>query len=923
MRKLLHRTADDATFVDAEEADYELKDEEYWIEEEPVDVDEYNISPQDWPDFLEQNPDLLDDIEWDKLDGLAWNQILRNKPEYIQYFKPEYKDKIYDSLLTHILSKQPQLIEYFKDCLYKLDREPGSRITLESHWSFLLVDQPQFIEYCDYEKNLAGIDWAYILGKHPQLAEYADWSRLRPEDWADLRKEQPQFMEYCVEYPKEEIDAWEYWEEDPMHRSLTYYTDGSEEKYKLNKGDTMETDNINTEDIYDEGESFEVTNAIDNTIDVGFAISVGDGHMIEEGAKEDGVELTQEDWDTLSDDIAQVESNIVGWLRDFVKGGAGDHGHNSDDELVGVCEVSTDRSSPDYDLVYSVLDSREPLRTSSGSITYVIDEDTLWKNTSDLSFYIDASLDFFVTDEEKEEYFSEEPIDAPAVESYKVTNNKETNMKSYKVTKNAFINVADGTYELEVGDEMRVIIAAKINTDDPGYTVLQQAINQLSLPDNISLDIVCFDMSRTSNNIIIELKIDGKSLSGGESHYLNVEYEVASSNVPGVFSFDTVDAAINFLHTNEGEFAVDINKVQGVVSDIYINAIRSALSLQLEDGFYEIPDDKIVEATVSDLDVPYWIAEEYPDFEKHPELYRAELEMGSVWVATDSGYVVLVKGPGYYTQEEYVEEDELEYFKEQNDLNALELEMVKQQFIITGTGDIVVEIPAIFIRVYIPEDVALREVKRLIDEQGATTNEEVEGVVDTFVEGLTIPEGGEYRDAIYVGLYADLGLVDGEFNTMEAGINIQSENMIMPAEFEKQVFGKSFESEYSHEFLEISPDVRFQLAGYGGEFGEEYPVEGWYRQYDMWVKIPEDVREDIDNIDDETITDLGYKDYDDFYESYINSLRENLIDEVQPFYDKADNIDGLFIEKGDIDLSYEGGDFIYIMKVATAQDWLG
>jgi ankyrin repeat protein len=116
-------------------------------------------------------------------------------------------------------------------------------------------------------------------------------------------------------------------------------------------------------------------------VSFGFAISVGD--LLEENAKEDGIEVN---WDEANEDISQIELNMLGLLKaDFVS--VSDQGH-SGDELIGDCRTN----NPELiDMVREVIET-EPLRTSSGTLPF--DDSELYANTSG-KYDIDVSLDFF------------------------------------------------------------------------------------------------------------------------------------------------------------------------------------------------------------------------------------------------------------------------------------------------------------------------------------------------------------------------------------------------------------------------------------------------------------------------------------------------------------------------------------------------
>lgn len=62
-------------------------------------------------------------------------------------------------------------------------------------WVWLLLKypkyQPQLSKY-DWDK-LDGEDWVNLLIDRPQFSEFCDWGKLIADDWVRLLKHQPQF----------------------------------------------------------------------------------------------------------------------------------------------------------------------------------------------------------------------------------------------------------------------------------------------------------------------------------------------------------------------------------------------------------------------------------------------------------------------------------------------------------------------------------------------------------------------------------------------------------------------------------------------------------------------------------------------------------------------------------------------------------
>jgi hypothetical protein len=63
------------------------------------------------------------------------------------------------------------------------------------HLMYVINHQPQLIDYFNLNK-IDGKSWAYILVKHPELYEYADFSKLDNNHWKVLLQYQPQLIIY-------------------------------------------------------------------------------------------------------------------------------------------------------------------------------------------------------------------------------------------------------------------------------------------------------------------------------------------------------------------------------------------------------------------------------------------------------------------------------------------------------------------------------------------------------------------------------------------------------------------------------------------------------------------------------------------------------------------------------------------------------
>jgi len=137
-----------------------------------------------------------------------------------------------------------------------------------------------------------------------------------------------------------------------------------------------------------------------------------------------------------------------------------------------------------------------------------------------------------------------------------------------------------------------------------------------------------------------------------------------------------------------------------------------------------------------------------------------------------------------------------------------------------------------------------------------------------------------------------------------------------PANFESDVFGGEFEP-YSDDFLEITPDISVKQSGYSCDDNES-----WWRRYDIWVKIPENLWIDLDSIDDSELERTGYDNYSDLVAGYTDDVREELSSVVKHLYDEANEHKQLIVDDiKDFGLSYSGTHFIFVMEVGTGDDW--
>ena len=73
--------------------------------------------------------------------------------------------------------------------------------------------------------------------------------------------------------------------------------------------------------------------------DCGFAITTTGGYEIKENASDRGIELTDAQWETINDDIAKIERNVMQGLAKKYGIIFRDEGHDNTDDLIGTCWI--------------------------------------------------------------------------------------------------------------------------------------------------------------------------------------------------------------------------------------------------------------------------------------------------------------------------------------------------------------------------------------------------------------------------------------------------------------------------------------------------------------------------------------------------------------------------------------------------------
>jgi hypothetical protein len=149
----------------------------------------------------------------------------------------------------------------------------------------------------------------------------------------------------------------------------------------------------------------------------GFGIRTASELEIIENAREDGVSLTTREravtkrrWDKLAEDIWYLEQNALEVLRHngfYCRS----EGH-SDEELIGSVWMSTqgNQGHPNkpndkaLEILREFIDSGEPYRTSSGSISWLDKHEKLYTKVSRMGRrWIDVDIYFFDLDKIKKE----------------------------------------------------------------------------------------------------------------------------------------------------------------------------------------------------------------------------------------------------------------------------------------------------------------------------------------------------------------------------------------------------------------------------------------------------------------------------------------------------------------------------------------
>lgn len=148
------------------------------------------------------------------------------------------------------------------------------------------------------------------------------------------------------------------------------------------------------------------------SLDFGFIIGTGDPNLIEDNLREDGIDPKTLDWASLADSFTAIERNLSNILaQNGIR--LRHEGHDRFGDLTGTAWVDTfiSRSTAyepapinrlGLDLIKDMLDSGEPLNTSSGSIMLLKGSDTLFQGVDPMiERAADVTFGLFATEKIK------------------------------------------------------------------------------------------------------------------------------------------------------------------------------------------------------------------------------------------------------------------------------------------------------------------------------------------------------------------------------------------------------------------------------------------------------------------------------------------------------------------------------------------
>lgn len=164
---------------------------------------------------------------------------------------------------------------------------------------------------------------------------------------------------------------------------VTLMEDGEPiEEYFGNQSENEEDEDAETDDgDWQEHDDIKASKKVTAKVtSIGFAIGVDSDAMIEENAKEDGIEVNEDFWKKVNEDISDIVMRVMKWMEEHFGGTARDEGYTNNNELVGTLFPTKNLDE---------LEINEPLMTSAGTLNIPNLEDNLNYGTSAVGIYVD------------------------------------------------------------------------------------------------------------------------------------------------------------------------------------------------------------------------------------------------------------------------------------------------------------------------------------------------------------------------------------------------------------------------------------------------------------------------------------------------------------------------------------------------------
>ncbi len=173
-----------------------------WIDTPDYDLRKIgeNIEPVDWFFLLMEQPQFECYFDWRKCrkyTNLPWARLLEKQPQFAEKCPWKHVDRL-------------ELVSMYFCCpeIVKAKFPDGvvlalSKFLTGTEISLLLGDLPQAEFLFDWQKikdKISDADWLYLLSKQPQFECYFDWNRVKNKKtffWEKLLIRQPQFAKYC------------------------------------------------------------------------------------------------------------------------------------------------------------------------------------------------------------------------------------------------------------------------------------------------------------------------------------------------------------------------------------------------------------------------------------------------------------------------------------------------------------------------------------------------------------------------------------------------------------------------------------------------------------------------------------------------------------------------------------------------------